>query len=132
MCMCVRMCAQVRMTAKVYAYYGLNQFSYPIAIDVLQSGKGACPPVTIDSIEPFTYASGCNADAEQLEGTEVTVECLKVVMVGTDLDDDGTTGDDTRHLQTHSCCTRNLSRALLSIVYMSRAVAPAISSTRFV
>ena len=97
---------KVQLTAKVYAYYGLNQFSYPIDITVIETNRGACAPTITDTVAPFTYASGCNAEAEQLEGTEVTVECLKVVMVGDDLDGDGTQGgdgDSTYHLQTHSC-----------------------------
>ena len=50
---------KVSMTAKVYAYYGLNQFSYPIDITVLESSKGTCEPTVIDNIAPFTYESGC-------------------------------------------------------------------------
>jgi len=99
----------VSMTAKVYAYYGLNQFSYPIDITVLKSGKGKCQPQTLDDMSMLTYEAGCNADAEQIEGTEVTLECVKVTMVGNDLDSDGITGEDdksddsTNHLQVHSC-----------------------------
>ena len=94
---------KISMTAKVYAYYGLNQFSYPIDITVLAPDAGACTPVVRDSVAPFTHAAGCNAEAEQLESTELNIECLKVVMVGTDVDGDGIQGDSTYHFQTHSC-----------------------------
>ena len=50
----------------------------PIDITVVEANRGKCAPAIFDTVAPFTYESGCNAEAEQLEGTEVTVECLKV------------------------------------------------------
>ena len=94
---------KVSMTAKVYAYYGLNQFSYPIDITVITSSHGTCSPTVLTSVAPFTYEQGCNSVAEQLEATEVTIQCLRVVMVGTDHNGDGQTGDNTRPFQVHSC-----------------------------
>mmetsp|Transcript_9797 Transcript_9797/g.29701 ORF Transcript_9797/g.29701 Transcript_9797/m.29701 type:complete len:390 (-) Transcript_9797:183-1352(-) len=82
---------EIKILARVYHYYGLDELSDPITIEVTSKNNALCPPEMITAAPFQSEGHGdCVREADVIEGTHVEMRNVKVTKIFNSLcmDDD--------------------------------------------